>query len=67
MPIYKVGVRVSQGTYGSGTVVESNARHTVIDFDDHGLHRFITTMVDLSHSTVPAPSKSIKAKARRTS
>ena len=65
MPRYSPGKRVSQDQYGPGTVVESNERHTVIDFDDHGLRRFVTTMVQLKPSKVPAPSKAKKAKPRR--
>ena len=51
--------------YGPGTVVESNERHTVIDFDDHGVRRFVTMMVDLKPSTVLAPTKAKRAKASR--
>ena len=65
MPSYSPGKRVSQDQYGPGTVVESNARHTVIDFDDHGLRRFVTAMVDLKTSKVPAPSSAKRTKAGR--
>lgn len=51
------GDRVAQPQYGPGTVIESNDRHTVIDFDDHGLRRFITAMVVLESSTTVAPPK----------
>ena len=67
MPRYTAGARVSQGQYGPGTIVETNERHTVIDFDDHGQRRFITMMVELESSKVPAPSKVKRSKARRKS
>jgi hypothetical protein len=54
---YGVGDRVAQPQYGPGTVIESNDRHTVIDFDDHGLRRFITAMVVLESSATAAPPK----------
>ena len=66
MPSYKPGIRVLQGEYGSGTVIESNDHHTVIDFDEHGVRRFVTMMVKLESSRVPDPSKGKgKGKARR--
>jgi hypothetical protein len=54
---YTAGDRVAQPQYGPGTVTESNDRHTVIDFDDHGLRRFITSMVVLESSTTVAPPR----------
>ena len=65
MASYIPGARVSQGNYGPGTVLESNEYHTVIDFDEHGVRRFVTTIVDLKTTTVPAPVKAKRAKARR--
>jgi len=66
MPKYTTGARVSQGQYGPGTIVESNQHHTVIDFDEHGQRRFITMMVELQASKVPAPVKTKgRAKARK--
>ena len=65
MPRYSPGKRVSQDQYGPGTVVESNERHTVIDFDDHGVRRFVTMMVDLKSSKLPAPAKAKRTKAGR--
>ena len=64
MARYTTGARVSQGQYGPGTIVESNEHHTVIDFDKHGVRRFVTMMVELESSTVAAPAKA-KGKARR--
>ena len=66
MPRYTLGKRVLQDQYGSGTVVESNDRHTVIDFDEHGVRRFVTTMVDLKSSTVPAPTKGRRKASRKS-
>ena len=66
MARYTTGARVSQGQYGPGTIVESNEHHTVIDFDEHGVRRFVTMMVELESSTVAAPAKT-KGKTRRKS
>ena len=65
MPTYTTGKRVSQEQYGSGTVLESNEHHTVIDFDEHGVRRFVTSMVVLKTSTVPAPKKAKRKGGRK--
>ena len=57
------GDRVVQPTYGSGTLVEVNEHHTVIDFDEHGRRVFATRLVTLQATSQPAPSK---AAAKRT-
>ena len=64
MARYTTGARVSQGQYGPGTIVESNEHHTVIDFDEHGVRRFVTMMVELESSAVAAPVKA-KGRARK--
>ena len=65
MRIFTKGDRVMQPQYGSGTVADANDRHTIIDFDEHGLRTFSTPLVTLERSTVPAPVRA-KAKAKRT-
>ncbi len=64
MKVYSKGARVSQPNYGPGTVTDADGHHTVIDFDNHGLKRFVTTMVALSPSSEPAPEK-VKATRRK--
>ena len=66
MPTYTAGKRVTQEHYGSGTVLESNEHHTVIDFDEHGVRRFVTMMVNLKATTVAAPSKAKKRTKSRS-
>src|ERR1700738_1326666 len=51
------GDRVSQPTYGAGTLVEVNEHHTVIDFDEGGRKVFATRLVALQASSEPAPHK----------
>ena len=64
MHIYSKGDRVSQPTYGAGTIAAADSLHTVIDFDDHGLRTFVTNLVHLEKTSSPAP---VRAKAvRRT-
>jgi len=65
MQKYSSGQRVEQEQYGPGTILESNEYHTVIDFDEHGVRRFVTQMVDLESSSVPAPTKTKRKSSRK--
>jgi hypothetical protein len=56
MKAWAKGDRVVQPTYGSGTLVEVNEHHTVIDFDEHGRRVFATRLVVLQATTEPAPA-----------
>jgi hypothetical protein len=49
------GQYVKHYRYGMGVVTESDTRQTSIDFDLHGLRRFVTTLmvVELSNLTPP--------------
>ena len=57
MKNWSKGDRVSQPTYGAGTLVEVNEHHTVIDFDEGGRRTFSTRLVTLSATSEPAPNK----------
>ena len=59
------GVRVSHSQYGAGTISAHDDQYTVIEFDDHGSKRFVTRMVTLESTSVPAPNKAPKKKAVR--
>lgn len=65
MAAFTTGDRVLQTSYGLGTVMSANERHIVIDFDDHGVHTFVTTVVRLQLSDVPAPGRPAKRKTAR--
>ena len=52
MKVYSKGARVAQPNYGPGTVTDADSHHTVIDFDNHGLKRFVTTMVALAPTRI---------------
>lgn len=60
------GDRVTQPQYGPGTVTEVNTHHTVIDFDAHGVHRFVTNRVSLSPTDIPAPPPAPKRARKST-
>ncbi len=64
MATYKTGDRVTQAKYGLGTVTGSDDHHTVIDFDEHGVRTFATSLVVLQRSATPAPVRQAKSKRR---
>jgi hypothetical protein len=66
MPRFSVGDRVLQAQYGVGTITELNEYHTVIDFDEHGVKRFSTPMVQLEPSNLAAPPKRAKSTRRKS-
>ena len=63
MKAWAKGDRVAQPTYGSGTLVEVNEHHTVIDFDEHGRRTFATRLVVLQATNDPAPTKAPRKRA----
>ena len=65
MARFSIGDRVSQSTYGTGTVTAVNEYHTIIKFDDHQARTFATSMVRLNPSDTPAPPPPPK-RARKT-
>ena len=65
MKAWTKGDRVSQPTYGTGTLVEVNEHHTVIDFDEHGRKVFATRLVVLQATNEPAPAKAARKRAAR--
>ena len=65
MKAWTKGDRVTQPTYGSGTLVEVNEHHTVIDFDEHGRRVFSTRLVALQATNEPAPVKAARKRATK--
>ena len=65
MKAWTKGDRVVQPTYGSGTLVEVNEHHTVIDFDEHGRRTFATRLVVLQATSEPAPAKTPRKRATK--
>ena len=65
MKLFAKNSRVSQPTYGAGTVTSSDERYTVIEFDQHGRRVFLTDMVELSKTDEPAPNKPVKERKKK--
>lgn len=65
MPLHAKGDRVTQASYGAGTITDVNAQYTVIDFDEHGPRTFVTTLVKLEATETPAPPPRTNGRARK--
>ncbi len=53
-----MGDRVQHEQYGAGTVTLLDVYHTVIDFDGHGLRRFVTNRIVVERTDDPGPTPS---------
>jgi hypothetical protein len=53
-----LGDRVQHEQYGAGTVTLLDVYHTVIDFDGHGVRRFVTNRVVVEPTEDPGPTPS---------
>ncbi len=64
MQALRAGQYIKHSQHGFGVVTESNAERTSIDFDLHGVRKFVTSLmvVELSDQT---PPKREPAKRRR--
>jgi hypothetical protein len=51
------GQYIKHYRYGMGVVTESDDRQTSIDFDLHGLRRFVTTLMVVELSSVRPPAR----------
>ena len=57
--------RVVHQTYGSGTITLIGDSHTIIEFDEHGRRKFVSELLKMEHSDIPAPTRA-KRKTSKT-
>lgn len=65
MKRFEVGARVVEPTYGLGSVVAVEDAYTRIQFDEHGVKKFLTSMSKLEPSDEPAPAGMRSGKPRK--
>ena len=58
--------RVSHARFGPGVVVAIDAHYTTIEFDESGVRKFVTTLVQLEASDLPVPVKPAARRRRST-
>ena len=62
MKRFEVGSRVVEPTYGLGSVIAVEDAYTRVQFDEHGVKKFLTSMSKLEPSDEPAPAGARGAK-----
>ena len=65
MKRFEVGARVVEPTYGLGSVVAVEDAYTRVQFDDHGVKKFLTSMSRLEPSNEPVPAGARGGKPRK--
>ena len=56
MKRFDVGARVVEPTYGLGSVIAVEDAYTRVQFDEHGVKKFLTSMSRLEPSDEPVPA-----------
>ena len=64
MKRFEVGSRVVEPTYGLGSVIAVEDAYTRVQFDEHGMKKFLTSMSKLEPSSEPAPA-GMRGKVRK--
>ena len=59
---FSVNDRVTNATYGEGTISAVDEKYTTIAFDQHGTRKFLTTLLKLERSDSVAPVKPERTK-----
>jgi len=59
------GQTIRHDQYGVGIVTESNNDRTTIDFDDHGLKKFVTSIWSAELIGEPPTERPMKRRGRR--
>jgi hypothetical protein len=59
------GQTIRHQQYGVGIVTESNTERTTIDFDDHGVKKFVTSMWVAELIGEPPTEKPTRRRGRR--
>ena len=65
MKRFEVGSRVMEPTYGLGSVIAVEDAYTRVQFDEHGVKKFLTSMSKLEPSDEPAPAGARGLKPRK--
>src|SRR3954471_187766 len=65
MKRFDVGARVVEPTYGLGSVIAVEDAYTRVQFDEHGIKKFLTSMSRLEPSDEPVPAGLRGAKVRK--
>lgn len=65
MQVLVEGQTVRHEQYGLGTVTESNIERTTIDFDSHGVKKFVTSIWTAELVGEPPADRPVRKRGRR--
>ena len=65
MKALEEGAYIKHFQYGLGVVTESNADRTSIDFDLHGMKKFVTSIMVVDHAEGTPPKRRRARKAKK--
>jgi hypothetical protein len=65
MQVLSEGQTVRHEQYGLGIVTESNIERTTIDFDSHGLKKFVTSIWTAELVGEPPADRPVRRRGRR--
>ncbi|HXU20463.1 MAG TPA: hypothetical protein VN788_07770 [Verrucomicrobiae bacterium] len=65
MQILSEGQTIRHTQYGLGTVTESNNERTSVDFDDHGMKKFVTSIWNAELIGEPPADRPVRRRGRR--
>jgi hypothetical protein len=63
--ILSEGQTIRHGQYGLGTITESNNERTSVDFDDHGVKKFVTSIWVAELIGEPPADRPVRRRGRR--
>jgi hypothetical protein len=63
--ILSEGQTVRHIQYGLGTVTDSNTERTTIEFDDHGVKKFVTSIWNAELVGEPPADRPVRRRGRR--
>jgi len=63
--ILSEGQTIRHTQYGLGTVTESNNERTSVDFDDHGMKKFVTSIWNAELIGEPPADRPVRRRGRR--
>lgn len=64
MQVLQEGQTIKHGVYGMGVVTTSDVERTAVEFEDHGLKLFVTSIMT-AELIGEAPAQPLKTKRRR--
>jgi hypothetical protein len=65
MKALQIGAYIKHSQYGLGVVTESDSEYTDIDFDVHGMKKFVTTIMVVERAEGTPPPRRRRKSAKK--